>query len=281
MARTIGVIGYGIVGQAVAHVFSPFADEITIYDKYKDHDSLEETARGAEYVFICVPTPFDYSAHKIDLQILDEVMEEVAPLATGETICVIKSTVVPGTTDAYRERYPALNLAMVPEFLREATYLQDAENPHRVIIGAADEQVSQQLRDLYRMRFPYTPLFQVSPAEAELVKYMSNCFLAMKVTFGNLFYEYVEGIGGDYGQVKKALTADDRISNDHLDVTAQRGFGGKCLPKDLNALVSWAQGRGLDTGLLKEIWRKNIEVRREKDWESIPGASSENIDWTL
>lgn len=274
MSKRVGVIGYGIVGKAVRHVFSPFADQITIYDKYKDHSSLEQTVEGSDFLFLCVPTPFDFQRGCIDLGPLDEVVGEVAKVEPGNRICVIKSTVVPGTTLRYQEQYPDLNMAMVPEFLREATYLQDAENPDRVILGACEEEVASRLRDLYRMRFPYTPIFVVSPSEAELSKYMSNCYLAMKVIFGNLFSEYVESIDGDYDHVKEALTADHRITDDHLDVTSEGGFGGKCLPKDLNALIGWARARGLDAELLEEVWDKNLSVREDRDWESIPGAST-------
>ncbi len=275
MAKRVGVIGYGIVGKAIRHVFSPFADEITIHDKYKDHSTLEETVERSNFLFLCVPTPFDFSRGCIDLGAMDQVVEDVAELASEGQICVIKSTVVPGTTKTYQERHPKLNMAMVPEFLREATYLQDAENPDRVILGACDEEVASKLRDLYRMRFPYTPIFSVSPSEAELLKYMSNCYLATKVMFGNLFYEYAEEIDGDYEHMKEALTADERITDDHLTVTDERGFGGKCFPKDLNALVGWARAQGLDARLLEEVWDKNLEVRQDRDWEEIPGASTE------
>ncbi|MFW5923378.1 MAG: hypothetical protein ACOCSQ_03230, partial [Planctomycetota bacterium] len=212
MARRVGVIGYGIVGKAVRHVFSPFSDEIMIYDKYKESAELAEVVDGSDFLFLCVPTPFDFDRGCIDLSVMDEVVGQVAEEEPRDSVCVIKSTVVPGTTGRYHEEYPDLNMAMVPEFLREQTYLQDAENPDRVILGACEEASAAALRDLYRMRFPYTPIFTVSPSEAELIKYMSNCYLAMKVMFGNLFHEYVEEIDGDYEHVKEALTADERIT---------------------------------------------------------------------
>jgi UDPglucose 6-dehydrogenase len=274
MGTRIGIIGHGIVGKGVEHVFSAFADRLTIHDKYQDSASLAETVENSEVVFICVPTPCNFTVGRIDLSIMDEVMSAIAGLAPSETFLVIKSTVVPGTTRRYGQMHSGLRIAMVPEFLREDTCLQDAENPSRIIIGADRQDVSDRLCALYGWRFPRTPLFRVSTCEAEIVKYMSNCCLAMRVVFANLLCEYARHVGADYGRIKQALTADPRIPDDHLDVTDLGGFGGKCFPKDLNALIGWAKERGLDTGLLAEVWRKNLSVRSVRDWEVIPGASS-------
>lgn len=273
MQPTLGIVGNGIVGKSVAHGFRHVAERVMVHDKYQASSTLKEVVEGSRFIFLCVPTPCDFKRSRIDLSILDDVVASVAALEPRGSFVVIKSTVTPGTTDAYREQFPKLSLAMVPEFLREARYLEDAENPDRIVVGCASEDTGQELETLYRKAFPETPLFRVSPTEAELIKYMSNCFLAAKVIFGNLFYEYASEIGADYETLKKVLTNDHRITDDHLDVTEEGGFGGKCLPKDLNSLVGFAEQCGLDTGLLREIWRKNIAVRKVHDWEKIPGAS--------
>lgn len=279
LSHNIGIIGYGIVGEGVEHALAPAADSVRIYDKYKEHDTLEETVRNSTFLFVCVPTPCDFEAQTIDLSIMDEVMEALAALTDGDQIVIIKSTVVPGTTDTYSQQYEDLSLAMVPEFLREKTHLEDAKNPSRVVVGANCEEVARRIKSLYRRAFPEVPIFLLQTAEAELVKYMSNCFLATKVILANVFSEYAESIGGDYDQLKEALTADPRIIDDHLEVTEERGFGGKCFPKDLNALIGFARSQGLDADLLDTIWRKNMEVRKTLDWKRIPGASSADMEW--
>jgi UDPglucose 6-dehydrogenase len=278
MIQRIGIVGYGIVGRSVHHVFADFCKQVTVYDKFQDTASLQEAVMQSDVVFICVPTPCDFADQSIDLSIMDEVIGQIAELEPGDRIIAIKSTVVPGTTAGYQERYPELCLAMVPEFLREATYLQDAEKPDRVAVGAGDPDVAERLCALYRKRFPYIPVIPMKTREAELLKYMSNCFLAMKVMFGNVFNDYAEAAGADYERVKKALTVDPRIPDDHLDVTDAGGFGGKCLPKDLNAMIGWAQNHDCDTELLQTVWHQNLAVRQIQDWETIPGAAARGKD---
>jgi nucleotide sugar dehydrogenase len=278
MMQRIGIVGYGIVGRSVHHVFADFCQQVTVYDKFQDTAPLEEAVLGSDVVFICVPTPCDFSAQSIDLGIMDEVIGQVAELDPGERIIAIKSTVVPGTTATYADRHPELSLAMVPEFLREATYLQDAEKPDRVAVGSNQADVAERLCALYRKRFPYIPVIPMKAMEAELLKYMSNCFLAMKVMFGNVFRDYAQAARANYQRVKGALTVDPRIPDDHLDVTEARGFGGKCLPKDLNAMIGWAEQHGCDTELLQTVWQQNLDVRNLQDWETIPGAAASGED---
>jgi UDPglucose 6-dehydrogenase len=274
MKARIGIIGYGIVGKGVGHVFSHFAEDLTIYDKYQDRSTLEETVSQSEIIFIAVPTPCDFEAMSIDLSIMDEVVARIATLDTEGKTFVIKSTVVPGTTARYEEQFPHLRLSMVPEFLREDTFLQDAEDPERVVIGANKPEVRDHIVQLYQWRFPRTPHYCTSSTEAELVKYMSNCYLAVKVIFANIFKELADATGADYAAAKTALTADPRIPDDHLDVTAERGFGGKCFPKDLTAMIGVGRKLGVDVKLLEEAWDWNLSHRSVRDWEAIPGAAT-------
>ena len=274
MKARIGIIGYGIVGKGVGHVFSAFAETLTIYDKYQDRATLQETVADSEIIFIAVPTPCDFEAMSIDLTIMDEVVEQIASLDTAGKTFIIKSTVIPGTTQRYEQKYPHLRLSMVPEFLREDTFLQDAENAERIVIGANKPEVRDHLVELYKYRFPRTPRFCTSSTEAEMVKYMSNCYLAVKVIFANIFKDMADATGADYARIKDALTADPRIPDDHLDVTAERGFGGKCFPKDLTAMIGVGHKLGVDVKLLEEAWQWNLTHRTDRDWEAIPGAAT-------
>ena len=274
MKARIGIIGYGIVGKGVGHVFSDFAESLTIYDKYQDRATLEETVAQSEIIFIAVPTPCDFEAMSIDLSIMDEVVAQIAALDTAGKTFIIKSTVIPGTTARYEEQFPHLRMSMVPEFLREDTFLQDAENAERIVIGANKPDVRDHIVKLYKYRFPRTPQFCTSATEAELVKYMSNCYLAVKVIFANIFKELADATDADYASVKTALTADPRIPNDHLDVTAERGFGGKCFPKDLTAMIGVGRKLGVDVKMLEAAWTWNLSNRSDRDWEAIPGAAT-------
>ncbi len=268
----IGIIGYGFVGTAVEYGFKD-DHNIKIYDKYKDTDSLETVVNSSELIFVCLPTP--YKNEKIDLSIMDENVEEIAKCAKdSDKIVIIKSTVVPGTTRNYAKNHPNVNFCFNPEFLREKHHLEDFINPDRTVIGSDKEEVLARVAQLYRKKMPHIPMFMTDPTTAELVKYASNLFLATKVIFANEISEFCEALDIDYNEVKGMVTADKRISDSHLDITEERGFGGKCFPKDLIALIGLGKELDLDPILLKSVWEKNLKVRKVRDWDEIPFVNS-------
>lgn len=269
----IGIIGYGFVGQAVEYGFSNH--EIHIYDKYKNLESLEEVTINSDYIFVCLPTPIREDESGIDLGIMDESIRDLAKLTKGtDKVIIIKSSVVPGTTAGYIKKYPECLFCFNPEFLREASFLQDFVNTDRIVIGASNDQVSRRVSAMYQAVLPLAPIFQTDPTSAEMVKYMANCFLATKVIFANEMAEICEKLGIKYEEVKKMVVGDKRILDTHLDITTLKGFGGKCFPKDLLALRAMAKNKGVDTKILDAVWAKNLKVRKTKDWEEIPFAVS-------
>ena len=269
--NTIGIVGYGIVGQAVEYGFK--SEKIFIYDKYKNYLSLEEVCQNSEFIFICVPTPILEDGSGIDLSIVEENVDQIAKYIEGtDKIIIIKSTSVPGTTARLAKKYPNVNFAFNPEFLTEANFLEDFVNSDRCVIGAFDDLTSRRLVSLYKQHFPKMPIFQSDPTTAEMVKYMANCYLATKVIFANEMFDLCEKLGIKYEEVKKLTVADHRIFDSHLDVTTMRGFGGKCFPKDMMALIGLADQLGVETELLDTAWKKNLKIRKVKDWEEIPFA---------
>ncbi len=273
----LGIIGYGIVGQALAYGFSrpEIKDkyEIRYYDKYKKTESLESVIENSEFIFICLPTPMKENESGIDLSIIENSTRKITKYTDNtDKIIVIKSTVAPGTTAKLEKQYPKSNFAMNPEFLTEANYLEDFVTADRNIIGANNDLISRRLVALYRQRFPETKIFQTDTTTAEMVKYMSNAFLAMKVIFANEMYAICQALGIKYEEVKKFVTADHRIFDSHLDVTTAKGFGGKCFPKDIVALIGRAKDLKVDPRLLETVWDINKKIRSVKDWEEIPFA---------
>ncbi|MDD5147168.1 MAG: nucleotide sugar dehydrogenase [Candidatus Daviesbacteria bacterium] len=276
----LGIIGYGIVGQALAYGFSQpeIKDkyEIKFYDKYKNTESLESVVASSEFIFICLPTPMKEDESGIDLSIIEENIKEITQYTDNtDKIIVIKSTVVPGTTAALEKKYPKSNFAMNPEFLTEANYLEDFIKSDRNVVGANNDTVSRRLISLYRQRFPKTKVFQTDTTTAEMVKYMANAFLATKVIFANQMYDLCQALGIKYEEVKNIVVADRRIFNSHLDVTTSKGFGGKCFPKDIVALIGRAKSLKLDPKLLETVWEINKKIRKVKDWEEIPFVVAE------
>jgi len=272
--KNIGIIGKGIVGNAVEYGFKKFCD-IKYYDKFQESDTLESVVKFAEHIFVCLPTL--YKDNKIDLSIIDENMEEISYYAKStDKIITIKSTVVPGTTRNYSKKYPDCNFCFNPEFLTEANYLEDFVNTDRVVVGSDNDRVRIRVMDLYRMHgFSKTPIFGTDLTTAEMVKYMANCFLSTKVIFANEMYALCEKLGIKYEEVKKMVVADKRIHDSHLDVTTSKGYGGKCFYKDMVALMGLYKDLDLDYSLLKSVHEKNLKIRKNHDWEEIPFVSGD------
>lgn len=269
----IGIIGYGIVGQAVAYGFSN--QEIHLYDKYKKSEPLKEVIKKSNFIFICLPTPIKADESGIDLTIINENIKKIVPLTRKtDKIIIIKSTVIPGTTKGFIKKYPHSLFCFNPEFLTEAAFLQDFINADRNIIGTENDFVFRRVSALYQIIIPKTKIFQTDPTTAEMVKYMANCFLATKVIFANEMFEVCEKLGIKYEEVKEMVIADHRIFDSHLDITTARGFGRKCFPKDLLALRALAKKLGVDTQILDAVWKKNLKIRKIRDWEEIPFAVS-------
>lgn len=267
----IGIIGHGMVGQAVAYGFSN--SNVLIYDKYKESDTLEKVTKDSDYIFICLPTPIKKDESGIDLSIINKCVQKLVTFTNyTDKIVIIKSTIVPGTTKKIIKKYPKTLFCFNPEFLTERAFLQDFINTDRIIVGTENSLVFRKVSSIYQSIMPNTPIFQTDPTSAEMVKYMANCLLATKVIFANEMYDICEKLKINYEEVKKMVVSDRRIGKSHLDVTSLRGFGGKCFPKDLLALRGLAKKLKVDTSLLDTVWKKNLKIRKTRDWEEIPFA---------
>jgi UDPglucose 6-dehydrogenase len=184
---------------------------------------------------------------------------------------------VSGATDKLAYKYP-FRFAFNPEFLREKSAVEDMRNTDRVVIGANDEKSSNQLCEIYKPLFPNAKYVLVTRREAEMIKYAANVTLASQVTIANEIFQICKAAGINYEVVKNAILLDKRIGS-NISVPGHDGdfgFGGKCFPKDLKALIRLAQEHEYDPYLLQEIWRTNERVRKNKDWLKIRGATSTN-----
>lgn len=277
MAR-IGIIGYGFVGKAVECGFKPL-HRIFIHDNAIPSLTMEKVVDNADFIFVCVPTPMDSSYRKIDLSIVEEVVGQIINRSGNDKnspLIIIKSTVIPGTTQNLANKFDSRNIVFNPEFLTEANYLNDFIHPDRIVIGADNQRSQDKLLSLYKKSFPNTRMFVTDSRTAEMVKYMCNTYLATKVIFANEIFDLCQVLKINYNEVKQMVVADHRIFDSHLEVTPQRGFGGKCFPKDIVALLGLAEELGVDLSLLKNVWEKNLKLRLFRDWEKIPGTVSKN-----
>ena len=274
---TLGIIGNGFVGSAVASGFS-LAAEVKIYDtdpKKSSHD-FEEVI-NCDFVFVCVPTPMSLQKRSIDLSIMDAVFKDVSLLnKRDDNIFVIKSTVTPGSVEKYIEKYKNLNIVHSPEFLTERSARLDFINSSRIVLGGAIKD-TEKVKDFFRTRFPTTKIIETDVTTAQFIKYMNNTFFAVKVSFMNELKQAADVFGVDWSDAMNGFMSDGRVGNSHVDVPGHDGnlgFGGKCFPKDLNAFIECFKKAGIDPKLMTAAWEKNLEVRKDHDWKKIDGATS-------
>ncbi len=259
----IAVAGVGMVGSAIKGYFEKKGIKPLLYDPGKNLGSLEELNQ-ADVVFVCVPTPYLKDGKGFDLSYNEDVCDKL----TGSKIVVLKSTVVPGTTEMFQEKYPQHKFLFNPEFLTEVTADQDMAYPDRQILGVTKE--SYNVAKDVMLLLPLAPYEAIMPAtEAEFVKYYGNNWFAVKVTFANQMYNLTEKLDLDYNRIMEAAAADKRIGPSHLTVVHKgyRGYGGKCLIKDIRAMIQFADKQGVDMKLFKTTEELNNKLMEEQGIE--------------
>ena len=269
--KTIGIIGFGYVGQAIHYLFKD-KNDIKVFDideSKKTHE--KEEVNQSDFVFICVPTPMNEDGSQ-NLSFVQNALEKFNP----DTIYVLKSTVLPKTTVHLKKSYPKLKIVFNPEFLTESNWKEDILHPHRVIIGG-DIEYAEIIKTLYHTVYPDEMLiYLTSSTEAELVKYMANSFLATKVSMMNEFKILSDVLNLDWNSVLKSFVSDIRIGSSHTEVPGPdglNGYGGSCFPKDVNAIIKYAAEQGVRLSVIEAGWYANLLVRPEKDWEKLKGRA--------
>jgi len=279
----IGIVGRGFVGSAVEFGFSPQTgcdlNNMYIYDKDKSRSlhTLENVVCYSDFIFLSVPTPSNEDG-SINLSYVEEALQDISEItseveeamAPVNNIVLIRSTVTPGTTRKLQEKYQNLNLVFNPEFLTERSANFDFINQARYILGG-EEKYTNRVANLYRWRFGESiPVIETNYQTAELIKYMNNCFFATKVSFLNEMRQVSDLCDADWDKAVEGFIRDGRIGHSHMNVPGpdgKFGFGGKCFPKDVSAMISFGSQLGLNMHTLNGVWNTNCEVRPEKDWE--------------
>ncbi|WP_447007022.1 UDP-glucose dehydrogenase family protein [Saccharothrix isguenensis] len=207
-----------------------------------------EALSDVDFVFLCVPTPTGPDG-AADLSMVHAVLREARDAVRSGCVLVIKSTVPAGTTERVAEVVGRSDVQVVsnPEFLREGHAVDDFLRPQRVVVGAEAEEAARRVVALYEGTG--APALVTRSASAELVKYASNCFLAMKLSYVNSLAELCEQVGADIGDVTEGMRLDDRIGASFLEPGP--GWGGSCFPKDTRALLSTADDAHVDFPLLR------------------------------
>ena len=273
----IGIIGQGFVGNAIYQKFKNYFDVHTYdLDESKSNDSKENVIHQ-QFVFLCLPTPMNTNG-SCNVDIIERELENIDLIADNHEIVktiVIKSTIPPGTTEKWNKKYEALNIVFNPEFLTEANAVEDFNNQNRIILGGP-RPATTELRRIYSKVFPKAHIIKTDSTHAEMVKYLTNSFLATKVSFANEIYQVCEKLNIDYDKVVEYATLDDRLGKSHWNVPGPDGdfgFGGHCLPKDLSALIYLAMNLDTETNVLNAVEETNDVVRKNRDWENMKGRA--------
>jgi UDPglucose 6-dehydrogenase len=221
----------------------------------KFHSDLKSACEsGADFYFICVPTPQD-SSGAANLSFVEAAVQGISATASHDSIAVIKSTVPVGTGAKIKVLTGRLDMhfASNPEFLREGTALWDFMNPDRVVVGADTDEVGQKVMRLYRDL--NCKKIVTSLESAELLKYAANSYLAMRLSFVNELAALSEKVGADINSVLDGVGSDSRIGNSFL--RPGPGWGGSCFPKDTRALISIAEIAGSPMPLVEAAVQSN------------------------
>ena len=229
------------------------------YDRYRGIGTPADLAACA-VVFLCVPTPNGADGGH-DLTEVVFAIREIEPHLRPRTVIAIKSTIPPGTCERLAAQYPQFEFASVPEFLVASRAVESFVRPDRIVIGARSPETTAMIAGLMKTIAPEAPVVVLSPTEAELVKLCSNAMLAAKVSMANELSAVCARFGVEWSGVQSVVGLDRRIGPDHLTVTVERGFGGECLPKDLDGLIASARNAGYEPPLLAEIAVFNKALR--------------------
>ena len=303
MKKSIAVIGQGFVGGSLTTVFSEHGFDVCVYDKlgkvsaggrqplptkemlysYNVREFVEACEANTDFsgiYFVCLPTPM-FEDGSADLSIVEGVLDELSSVL-GERIAVVKSTVPPGSTEKWNKKYEGTDLHVIfnPEFLTEANALDDMRNQNRIILGGPRPWINK-VKQIFQAAFPKVTLIKTSSTTAEMIKYMTNNFLTVKVAFANEMQQVCEdldkiGLNVDYDKVVEYSKYDQRLGESHWSVPGpdgHMGYGGSCFVKDLNAMINIADDLNINTPVLDGAWKKNLEVRPERDWEQLVGRA--------
>ena len=265
--KKVGIVGYGYVGKAMYNFFKDNYD-VVFYDPNVTGSCNREEINDCGLALVCVPTPPDANGY-CDTSIVEECVSWI----TSDLI-IIKSTVEVGTTDYLKRTYNNMGRRIVfsPEYCGESSYWSpykfhtDVKETPFFIFGGDEEDTSLAIDWYIPVTGPTKVYHQTKARVAEMAKYMENCFYATKIAFCKEMYSICEAEEIEWSAAREAWLLDPRINPMHTAVFKdKRGFSGKCLPKDVSALISMAENKGISPHLLKGVEKSNEESKKSSD----------------
>lgn len=268
----IGIVGLGIVGEACKFGFEKNGHRVYGFDTdpekgCADADSWVSMRDNADIIYVCVPTPSRDDGSCETAIVHETILNLVSEGYNG--IIAIKSTVNPGTTELIRGMHCRKTgredfqgeIIFVPEFLRERCAITDFTELNRVLVVGCHSSYAYELVIKCHGDFPMECM-QVTPTQAELIKYYNNCFGAVRVTLANEFYELCDSFGEEYTPVKRGMLKAGNLPDQYFDVNDNcRGWSSICWNKDLPAILDTAKFRNVDMPIVKKTVKANKKYR--------------------
>jgi UDPglucose 6-dehydrogenase len=275
MSYTVGIVGKGFVGGAMYENFKEVFN-VLVWDTdetKRNVATFDDFVNDSDIIFVCVPTPMKDDG-SCDTHIVSSVIGDIARVDRRKYV-VIKSTVTPGTTQQLASDLN-MTIGFNPEFLTEANAHNDFRFQQLIVIGADDSGIATVMTQLYsefnsKVENP-AYVIRRTTKEAEMFKYLANCFLATKVIFANEFKNLCDKTDVDYNRIAEIAVLDKRLGKTHWKVPGpdgKHGFGGSCFPKDTSALLRHAEELGVSLWLLTEATYINDEIREGNLFKSL------------
>lgn len=286
----IGIIGHGIVGKAIEVGFRDHT-KIFINDPKLGDKSISKAAivTDCEFIFVGVPTPYNVKEKCVDDSIITGIIDELDQLAYtfhNNPIVIVKSAIVPRVVKEWINDCYSIQLVISPEYLTERSFHHDFVNQKVMVLGGLEKNC-QKVVELYRDYSICNRQCKIgicSAEEAALIKYMENSFLAMKCIFNNQFKRFYDKhfkteLHDGFNQLMDVFYLDERMGLFPFKYRVPGpdgdfGYGGKCLPKDVQAIIHEGNNQGTPLTLLERVVEINNIIRTNRDWEFIQGALS-------
>lgn len=282
---TISIIGYGVIGSAIGALFNDKATVLFSDPKLARSTSIKDISNKSDLIFICIPAPSHVNGEDSTSEIDDVLSSITSSLLNRDQrplIC-IKTTLLPNQLERIVIRHSNLRICFSPEFVRDKHAYEDLVSSKYLVLGGSHLDTLE-VDKIHRHFANFKSDFQTTYldiASASLLKYMMNSFLALKVSFMNQFFDIHRNMeyADNWDKLVQAFQSDPRTGSSHYLVPGldgERGWGGKCLPKDLTALLGYCASNGLDLSIISHICDYNDRVRSKNFHSDKTGLSTNN-----
>ena len=260
---SIAQIGQGFVGSALKQSFKKRGTETVVYDKFLKVGNISDTLE-ADFIFLCLPTPY-VEDRGFDLGAIEESLEYLKT-HSYEGLCVIKSTIEPGSCRQLAEKF-SLNVAHNPEFLTERTAFQDFDSQSHIVLGRVQHsELFERLVLFYKELYPEAAVSICEVEESESMKLFANAFYAQKIMIFNEFYSLCEKMNMDFEKIKRLMLKNKWIAPHHITVPGPDGkmaYGGHCFPKDTEALSQLMKSKKSPSRVLAAAIEERNAIRKD------------------